>query len=38
MRNRGFLIAVVMILGLVVVVMLFGGRLEEWLLRMHGVH
>ena len=38
MRNRGFAIALVVLVALVVVVMRFGGRIEQALLRLHGVH
>ena len=37
MRRRGFVIALTILAALVVAVLLFGGRLEQWLLRMHGI-
>lgn len=38
MRNRGFVVALMVLVALVVVLMLFGGRMEHWLLRLHGIH
>jgi choline-glycine betaine transporter len=37
MRNRVFVITLVVVVVLVVAVMLFGDRLEHWLLRLHGM-
>lgn len=38
MRNRGMWVALLVIVVMVVVVMAFGGPLERWLLKMHGIH
>ena len=38
MRNRAFVAALVAVVALVVVVMMFGDRIEHWLLRLHGMH
>jgi hypothetical protein len=38
MRDRRFVIGLLLLLALVVMVVMFGGRLEDLLLRLHGVH
>ena len=38
MSSRGMRIAVFVLIAIVLVVVLFGGRLEDWLLRLHGIH
>ncbi len=38
MRSRGAVIALAVLVAVVAAVMVFGGRLEHWLLRMHGMH
>lgn len=37
MRRRGFVIAIGVLALLIALGMAFGGRFEDWLLRMHGM-
>jgi hypothetical protein len=41
MRKRGYLVGLGLFVGLIIVVVAthgFDGRLERWLLRLHGIH
>src|SRR5580765_8963363 len=37
MRSRGFVVGLVALMVVICGVMLYGGRVERWLLRMHGI-
>ena len=37
MRSRGFVVGVVVLAALVVGVVMYGGRVQRWVLRMHGI-
>jgi hypothetical protein len=38
MRNRGLVISLVVIVLVIGLAVVFGDRIEHWLLRLHGVH
>lgn len=38
MRSRRWLVGAAVVVALVALVVLFAGRIEQWLLRLHGTH